>query len=159
MNSSSPITLPRHRIKVLLASLIILFSTFLVACSDDEAPSPESQAIGTWMLAEMNLVTPQDINQDGTPSSNLLREITCMEATLEVLDNNTWTLALKEFRVDGITIIDDCTDLLTTNGSWDITEAGNLLLTDSEYEIRSNQLILERSQTILGISSIVYEKQ
>ena len=140
----------------LLACLLAFFMLF--ACSDDES-SPREQFIGVWLLTGINLETPMDINQDGTASSDLLQEISCIETTLEILEDNTWTLVTREPRVHEGRFIDDCTDLLTADGDWSLNERGNLLLGDTEYLWQSGQLVQVRLQPVMGIESIVYSKQ
>ncbi|MEL7146244.1 MAG: DUF5004 domain-containing protein [Bacteroidota bacterium] len=141
------------------AYLMVFLCAFFISCADDEAPSPQEQVVGVWTLSEVNLVSAQDINNDGTASNNLMLEISCLETTITIVDDNSWTVSSKEFVVADNQIVNDCTNILTSNGSWSISEQGQFMLGDTSFEIGHNQLIKEHPIPILGIDRVIYRKQ
>ncbi|MGB5780354.1 MAG: hypothetical protein WBM42_00625, partial [Eudoraea sp.] len=66
------------KIKVLIPIIVFLF-IFQACSSDDNAPVVDNNdaVVGTWDLAELNINPPQDINGDGSSSSNILTELPC----------------------------------------------------------------------------------
>lgn len=85
------------------SGLFLLFiSVILFSCaSDDDSGDTNEPApvIGVWDLVELNISPAQDVDLDGTASTNLLDELSCISGTLTIDALGTWSLTL-----DGVTI-------------------------------------------------------
>lgn len=66
--------------------------TLLIACTQDNSKSTDSEYLeGVWRLTAWNVSEAIDMNNDGSPSINLLNEISCVNN--EILEFNTSGIA------------------------------------------------------------------
>ncbi|MGB3608651.1 hypothetical protein [Psychroserpens sp.] len=72
--------------RILYVATLIAFMLF-TSCSNDDSDSDDALN-GTWRLTEFNSFMPLDLNNDGTPSINLLTEIDCLENETLVFESN-----------------------------------------------------------------------
>lgn len=86
--------------------LLLTIGILLAACGSDDNSGGNNEpapVIGQWDLVELNVTPAQDINEDGTSSSNILEELNCVSGTLTINDVGTWTLDLNGVIVTTIT--------------------------------------------------------
>lgn len=151
-------------------SLPLLFMILLLSCSSDDGPSGNNMndaIVGTWNLVELNISPAQDIDGDGTPSSNVLTELDCVSGTLTFRDDNLWNLAFDSVSVTSITgglFNIRCSNFTSTaSGSWQLQ--GNQLTlffqngTSIFYTLNGTRLTNTIGEDLPGFSSEVYEKQ
>ncbi|UII75853.1 hypothetical protein LV716_16550 [Flagellimonas sp. HMM57] len=149
---------------------ILCISIVLVLCSscslDDgqEAIDPPNFAVlGLWDLVEVNVSEAQDINMDGTASTNLMDELDCISGTLLIDGDLVWTYEQTAITITPITnnqYAISCSDAISATGTWfsdenEVTFAGNDVL--STLEIDGQQLINESGEDLPGILSYIYE--
>ena len=143
--------------------LMVLFS-----CSSDDGGTPvvpESfLAIGAWDLTAVNINLSQDVNEDGTPSTNLIDELPCLSGLLTINSNNTWTARITDVSVTPVTgelYIIDCGNTLSFSGNWSNT--GNTLSLNSsdfqDFTLSGDTLTENRGENLPGFLNFVYTKQ
>lgn len=148
---------------------VLALVTLVFACSLDDGvegiPPPNFDVIGLWDLVEVNVSPSQDVDNDGTSSSNLMNELDCISGTLLIDGDLVWTYEQTEIVATPITndqysII--CTDTILATGTWfsDENEAtfdGNDVLT--ALRIDGERLINDIGEDLPGIQSFVYERR
>lgn len=157
--------------KKLTSTLALVLGLALCACSSDGDDSKEqlSEAqlnaiVGTWNLVEYNVTPPQDGNNDGTASGNLLEELDCLSGSLVLTNEFKWTRTLVQLGSAPITGGElglFCASTSTKSGSWAYLE-GDIYLsegTDGIYSLNGTSLTFDIGETLPGIDSYVYEKQ
>ncbi len=143
--------------------LMVLFS-----CSSDDGGTPvvpESfLAIGAWDLTAVNINLAQDVNEDGTSSTNLIDELPCLSGLLTINSNNTWTARITDVSVTPVTgelYIIDCGNTLSFSGNWSNT--GNTLSLNSsdfqDFTLSGDTLTENRGENLPGFLNFVYTKQ
>lgn len=143
--------------------LMVLFS-----CSSDDGGTPvvpESfLAIGAWDLTAVNINLAQDVNEDGTSSTNLVDELPCLSGLLTINSNNTWTARITDVSVTPVTgelYIIDCGNTLSFSGNWSNT--GNTLSLNSsdfqDFTLSGDTLTENRGENLPGFLNFVYTKQ
>ena len=158
-----------------MKKLLILFAVFaLFSCSDDDGgptTNPNRDlVVGTWNLSELTISPAQDINQDGTSTTNVLSEIECsITGRITINDNNTWAFTGNDLVITTITgglFIFQCSDnTRNEGGNWDIE--GNILrLADGTgtitlFTFSSAQETLTNiiGENLPGLQAEVYTKQ
>ncbi|MBS9463531.1 hypothetical protein KIM67_14020 [Flagellimonas sp. 389] len=150
--------------KILCISTIL---TFCFSCSiddgDDGIDPPNFEVLGLWDLVAVNVSEAQDVNMDGTASTNLLDELDCISGTLLIDGDLLWTYEQTAITITSITnnqYAVSCSDTISATGTWfsdenEVTFAGNDVL--STLEIDGQQLINESGEDLPGIMSYVYE--
>jgi hypothetical protein len=140
----------------------------LFSCSSDDGGTPvvpESfLAIGAWDLTAVNINLAQDVNEDGTPSTNLIDELPCLSGLLTINSNNTWTARITDVSVTPVTgelYIIDCGNTLSFSGNWSNT--GNTLSLNSsdfqDFTLSGDTLTENRGENLPGFLNFVYTKQ
>lgn len=158
------------KIKIVFKSPIILFLLFfsIVSCSSDDSPAGESEvskASGTYVLTELNVNPPQDINEDGTASTNLLNELPCISGTLSLRSNGTYGFNLSGITVTSITngtFFIDCSESRNSDSNWNIQNGLVTLfgdVTTTPYMLVDDVLSRTTGEDLPGIQSVVYIKQ
>lgn len=158
------------KIKELFISfLVILLLIFtIISCSKDNGPAPESEiskASGTYELVELNVNPPQDINEDGTASTNLLEELSCISGTLSLRSNGTYGFNLTGIEVTSITngqFFIDCGQARNSDSNWNIQNGLVTLFADvttTPYMLVDDRLTRTVGEDLPGIQSVVYVKQ
>ena len=151
------------------APLLIFFLTFtLISCSSDDGPAAESEiskASGTYVLTELNVNPPQDINEDGTASTNLLDELPCISGTLSLRSNGTYGFNLTGITVTSITngtFFIDCSESRNSDSNWNIQNGLVTLfgdVTTTPYMLVDDVLSRTIGEDLPGIQGVVYVKQ
>ncbi|MDG1572251.1 hypothetical protein OZ410_07985 [Robiginitalea sp. M366] len=107
--------------------VIALVALSLWSCSKDEGPAPNPNAdlvLGTWNLTELRISPPQDVNEDGNTTTNVLDELDCIAAQITLRSDNTWTFNGNDLVVTTITgglFKFFCSeDNRNSGGNWDI---------------------------------------
>ena len=149
-----------------MALFLLVFSIF--SCSSDDGPAEESEiskASGTYELIELNVNPPQDINADGTASTNLLDELDCISGTLSLRSNGTYGFNLTGIEVTSITngqFFIDCAAERNSDSNWNIQNGLVTLFADvttTPYMLVDDRLTRTIGESLPGIQSVVYLKQ
>lgn len=156
--------------KISLKSTLFSLSAALIllSCSSDDGGSSEPQGLefaGTWVLTQINLSAPIDVDNDGETSANLLEEADCLTDTL-VLDStfewsSTEVVASLISPITGNLYNVTCSSQQSQNGNWGVSGA-NLFLVGSvnrTFLISGDQLIENLDQDLPGIRTMVYTRQ
>lgn len=158
------------KIKKLFKASIVLFILMfsIISCSSDDGPAAESEiskASGTYVLTELNVNPPQDINEDGTSSTNLLDELNCISGTLSLRSNGTYGFNLTGISVTSITngeFFIDCSAARNSDSNWNIQNGLVTLfgdVTTTPYMLAEDVLSRTIGEDLPGIQSVVYVKQ
>lgn len=146
-----------------------LIPLVLISCKidsdDDGIEPPNFDVLGLWDLVAVNVSPAQDLNMDGTASTNIMDELECISGTLLIDGDLVWTYEQTNITVSPITNDEyaiTCTGNVTATGTWfsDETEAtfdGNAVLTS--LQISGEQLVNEIGENLPGIQSFVYERR
>jgi hypothetical protein len=158
-----------------MKKLLIVFAVFaLVSCSDDDGGTETNPnrdlVVGTWNLTELTISPAQDINQDGTPTTNVLSEIDCtLTGRITINDNNTWAFTGNDLVITTITgglFNFRCSDnTRNEGGNWDIE--GNILRLQDQtgaitfFTFSSSEETLTNiiGDNLPGLQAEVYTKQ
>lgn len=154
--------------------LFFLLALALFACSgDDDGGSTTNPnrdlVIGTWNLSELTISPAQDIDEDGSSTTNVLSELDCISARININSNNTWSFVGNDVVIT--TITGDlfkffCSeDFRNEGGNWDIE--GNVLrladgtgtITFFTFSSTENTLTNIIGETLPGLQAEVYTKQ
>ena len=147
---------------------LIVFAFIFQACSSDDSPPPTDSndaVVGVWELAELNINPPQDINLDGSTTSNILTELPCATGTLTINSDGTWRSAVVNLDITAITggLFDiRCTSTSTTSsGVWQLQNSQLSLFSDNTlflFNLSDNRLTSTSNEDLPGFRSEVYEK-
>lgn len=133
-----------EKIKVIFSYLFLIF--LMVSCSGDDDSgddvTAEVQVIGIWDLAEVNVSSAQDIDMDGTSSSNLMDELDCISGTILIDGDNVWIFEQTAISVTGI-----------TGGQYTVQCTENTTMATGAWVVNGNQITFQGSST-LGTLSI-----
>jgi hypothetical protein len=150
--------------KVICTSLFLIF--LMISCSSDDGGDTivaDAEVIGIWDLSEVNVSSAQDIDMDGTSSTNLMNELDCISGTILIDGDNVWTFEQTSIAVTAITggqYFAQCTDNKTLGtGAWvangdEITFQGSSWL--GTLSISGDQLTHNLGDELPGIQSYVY---
>ena len=148
--------------------VILCFILTTFSCSKDDGPAPESEiskASGTYELIELNVNPPQDINDDGTASNNLMDELSCISGTLALRSNGTYGFNLTGIEVTSITngqFFIECGTARNSDSNWNIQNGLVTLFADvttTPYMLVEDRLTRTVGEDLPGIQSVVYLKQ
>lgn len=150
-----------------LIGFIFLISLVFSCSSDDGTPqaNQNAQIIGTYVLSEVNVSPPQDLNEDGIASTNLLDEMTCITGTINVNADTTWNINVIRLNVTTITgglFFIGCGDADTSSGNW--TFSNNQLTLNGGFEptiytLNGNTIVRQIDEDLPGFQSVVFTKQ
>ncbi len=143
--------------------LSILLSLVILSCSngDDENNEPSNQFAGMWELTELRMSVAQDNNLDGTFSANLLDEMDCLFATINLKEDFTFTrvvigLDIKLIAED--TYMYTCTTTSTVSGTYSITQDGIDFSSGGDLFFEGNNLVFESGSPIPEFEKVIYSK-
>ncbi|MEP0132306.1 MAG: hypothetical protein ABJJ25_04725 [Eudoraea sp.] len=155
------------KIKVIIPLIVFIF--ILQACSsDDNAPTVDNNdaVIGTWSLAELNINPPQDINENGNTTSNILTELPCATGTLIINNDGTWSSTVANLEITTITggLFDiRCSGTSnTSSGLWQFQNSQLSLFINTTlivYNLSGDRLTSTTNEDLPGFMSEVYTKQ
>ncbi|MGI9552139.1 MAG: hypothetical protein ACR2MT_13130 [Aurantibacter sp.] len=141
----------------------------VIGCSSDNSPSGPSEtdmAVGTYQLVELNVSPQQDVNEDGTASTNMLSEMSCLTGTLTLNADTSWNLSFTNLDVTEITggmLFLACGDTTTGIGTWQLRNGTVTMVGGSEtmtFSYNGTTLTNTSGENLPdGVQSWVYEKQ
>lgn len=158
------------KIKKMFKTPVFLFllMIFIISCSSDDSASTDSEfttASGTYVLTELNVNPAQDINEDGTASTNLLDELPCISGTLSLRSNGTYGFNLTGITVTSITngeFFIVCATARNSDSNWNIQNGLVTLfgdVTTTPYMLVDDVLSRTIGEDLPGIQGVVYVKQ
>ncbi|MEN8798381.1 MAG: hypothetical protein ABF293_03985, partial [Flavobacteriaceae bacterium] len=121
--------------------LCVAFIVF--SCSSDDNGGGEmepSAAVGTWRLTALNINPPQDIDMDGTPTSNILDELPCATGTIIIDEDGSWSSTIQNLAI-----------LTVTGDLFEINCSGSSSQSSGAWLLQGNQLTLFRD-----FSSVIF---
>lgn len=149
-------------ISFFLASMLL----FISCSSDDNSTQPDesAQAVGTYSLTALNVNPAQDINEDGTASTNLVDEMTCLNGTLILNADRSWSLRIIRINVTTITgelFFIDCGDADASSGTW--TFSNNQLSLNGSFEptiylLNGDTLTRQIGEDLPGFQNAVFTR-
>lgn len=153
--------------------LILFLSLGVLSCSDDDGgagPNPNFDlVVGTWNLSELTISPAQDIDDDGTTTTNILEELPCISARITLSADNTWSYSGNDVIITTITgglFKFFCSDQTrTAGGNWDIQGSlvrladGTGTVTQFTFDSAGNTLTNIIGETLPGLQAEVYTKQ
>ncbi|MGC1516700.1 MAG: hypothetical protein WA810_14085 [Maribacter sp.] len=151
-----------NTLKKLLFALPIML---VVACSsdDDAGTQVTPEVVGIYNLTEVNISIAQDPNEDGTFSVNMVEELDCLNGTLAIEADGTWSLRLTQLSINSVTgdfFPVFCGNSLDYSGNWSI--ANNLLTlntsTFSPFSYSDGVLTENINEDLPGILNRKYTK-
>ncbi|MEO1485821.1 MAG: hypothetical protein AAFU57_08740 [Bacteroidota bacterium] len=155
----------KHTFKTIFAFLA--FGLLLTGCSDDDegAPNFDAEIAGVYDLVEVNVSQALDIDNDGSSSTNLLDEVTCITGTLTLSENNQYSVSQSTINVTTITgglFFADCSGTTTSSGTWSgssnsvVFSGGTLFTTLARANDRLTNTV---GEDLPGILTYVYQKR
>lgn len=133
---------PMKKFKAISPFLVLIF--LLVSCGSDDGGgeiATDLQVIGIWDLAEVNISSSQDVDMDGTSSTNLMDEVECISGTILIDGDGVWT-----FEQTGISIT------AITGGQYFAQCSGNDVTGTGAWSVNGSQITFQGS-TLLGTLS------
>ncbi|MGB5646060.1 MAG: hypothetical protein WBM55_02990 [Muriicola sp.] len=158
--------------KFLLSNLKVLALLLLLvsACSKSSSEEPKisqeqlEAVTGLYNLTEYQISPAQDLNSDDVFSENLLDELDCMNASIIIREDLSFSLFEVQLDITFITnqqysII--CRENKTTTGAWDLVNNQIVLSMGAEGSYSLNGTVLTRTegQNLPGFQRLVFEKQ
>jgi hypothetical protein len=150
-----------------IALLLLLLAS---ACSKSSSEEPKiSQAqleaiTGLYNLTEYIISPAQDLNNDDVFSENLLDELDCLNASIILRENLSFSLF--EVQLDITFITNDqyvifCSDNKTTTGTWDLVNDQIVLDMGAAGTFSLNGGVLTRTEgkNLPDFQRLVFEKQ
>jgi hypothetical protein len=161
-----------YKFKAMRLIAIGLLCLLALSCSkndDGPATNPNLALVnGTWNLSALLISPAQDIDEDGTPTNNILDELNCISATLVINENNTWNFNGNDVIITTITggLFKFFCDAppRSASGVWDL-QNNILRLSDgvsiTELAINAENLTLTNTigESLPGLQAEVYTKQ
>ena len=98
--------------------IIVPLFTIFVSCSSDDGGTEMQTApvVGVWNLTEANISIPQDPNEDGTASTNMVDELPCLTGTLTVDASGVWSPTITKLNISPVTGHFLCGHLFSNSG-------------------------------------------
>lgn len=155
--------------KIKKTSLLLTALVLIGSCNIDDGVNgiepPNFDVLGLWDLVEVNVNPAQDLNMDGTASTNLMDELDCISGTLLIDGDLVWTFEQSNLNVTPITSDQfsiGCSDTNSATGTWfsdetEVTFDGDDALT--ALTISGDQLVNEVGEDLPGIQSFAYVRR
>jgi len=152
-----------HKAFLGIAALMLMFS-----CSNDDGGATDTanlEVIGIWDLAQVNVSSAQDIDMDGTSSTNLMNELDCISGTLLIDGDMVWTFEQTGINITAITngqFVAQCSGSVAATGAWSSSDTEVILQGSSllgTLTISGDQLIKDIGNDLPGIQSYVYVRR
>jgi len=140
----------------------------LIGCSSDDPPAVDqnAEAVGTYQLIELNVSPAQDVNDDGTASTDMLDEMNCLSGTITLNADTSWSLSFVNLKVTEITgglLFLECGETTTGVGTWQLRNGTVTMVGGSEtltFAFSDSKLTRSIGETLPdGLQSRVYQKQ
>ena len=121
-----------------LLSLLAIALLVLSCSGDDDGDGAEVGLEGNYQLTTYTFNEAQDINFDGTASTNFFAELPCFTAIATFNANGVFTSATDELVIEitptGGTI--DCGDPESLTGTWSLSGDNLSITADGETEVQ-----------------------
>ena len=155
--------------KIRSLTALLCVAIIVLSCSSDDNGGPvndNSAAVGTWRLTALIINPPQDIDMDGTPTSNILDELPCATGTIIIDQDGSWSSTIQNLAI-----------LTVTGDLFEINCSGSNSQSSGAWLLQGNQLTLFRDfssviftldgdtltnnsgEDLPGFQSEVYQKQ
>ena len=154
-----------HNLRTFLTLFLI---TLLFSCSSDDGTTTMtadlSAVVGTYNLTEVNVSIPQDPNEDGTSSTNMVEELPCLAGVLNIGADSKWDLTLTGLNITPVTgdfYAVQCENSFSYSGSF-IFQNNQLVLNDINFDtfsLNGTVLTENKGEDLPGVLSYVYTKQ
>lgn len=114
----------------------ILMALLLVSCSNDDEENNDPSIVGAFILTALNVDNPEDLNDDGIASPNLLDEAPCLDSSVSFSADGTYNSVTDELNIivnsdpTGTTTVVECFGPLNETGTYTIE--GNVLTINPE---------------------------
>ncbi|WP_222984195.1 hypothetical protein [Flagellimonas meishanensis] len=141
----------------------------IVSCGSDDGgssgPTINFEVIGIWDLVEVNISAPQDIDLDGTPSSNLIEEVDCLTGTLLIDADFSWSFEQSGLNITPITNGDffaQCSGTISSTGTWLADENEVRFQGGGELQslsIVGETLVSNLDEDLPGVRSFIYARR
>ena len=151
--------------------VVLIFTFVLSSCSNDSEGSDRGltqdqldAVSGMYNLSEYIVNPPQDLNNDGTFSQDLMSELDCLSTSIILRADGTYS----KFYVDlNITFITNglytilCGDNASAAGSWELVNNQIILSEepDHPYSLNDDSLMVSKNSDLPDFRSQVYLKQ
>ena len=155
--------------KILKAILPLLaVAVFLQGCSNDDSGGGNdvsAELVGTWQLTEVNVSEAIDTNDDGTTTTNLMTEVDCLEDTLILSADASWSSSgifpANISPITGNLYNVSCSNVLVRGGNWGFSGSSLFLSGDFQatFLYDGTRLTLPIGNDLPGIQSLVYIRQ
>ena len=152
--------------------LLLFLSLTVLSCSDDDGgsePTPNFDlVVGTWNLSELTISPQQDINGDGSFTTNIVEELPCVSAQIILRDDNTWSYNGVDVIITTITgglfKFFCAEEARNITGNWDVQgnvvrladQSGNV--TQFTFSSSDNTLTNLIGEVLPGLQAEVYAK-
>lgn len=150
--------------------LTITLLTITVSCSsdDDSSGGGDGNLVGDWDLIAYTLGAPQDINFDGTESTDVLAQVPCFEASITFMSNGNFNSSTDEIDFD-IDIINEeavitCEGPALNSGTWELNGVNLTTVSDGETDTQAITLSGDTfsfsfSDPFFGETTFLYQRQ
>lgn len=144
-----------------------LIVTTLISCSSDDGGDNAQDVlpvVGVWNLTQANVSIPQDPNEDGTASTNMVDELPCLTAVLTIDASGVWSATVTRLNISPIT-----GDLYVVSCLEPQQFSGRFSFQNNQLDLNSNSfsrltlsgttLIETIGEDLPGVLGYTYEKQ
>lgn len=146
--------------------IIVPLFTIFVSCSSDDGGTEMQTApvVGVWNLTEANISIPQDPNEDGTASTNMVDELPCLTGTLTIDASGVWSATITKLNISPVTgdfYVVTCSQTQEFSGRFSYQNS-QLNLNSNSFSLMSlsgTTLIENTGQDLPGVLNYIYEKQ
>lgn len=154
--------------KILKAILPLFTLVFLLGCSNDDSGGGDdisAELVGTWQLSETNVSEAIDTNDDGTTTTNLMTEVDCLEDTLVLSADASWSSSgvfpANISPITGNLYNVSCSSVIVRGGNWGFSGSSLFLSGDFQatFLYDGTRLTLPIGNDLPGIQSLVYVRQ
>lgn len=153
--------------------IVFLMAACTLGCSDDDGgggPDPNLELVtGTWELTELRITPAQDINEDGTSTTNILDELPCVNARITIRSDNTWSFSGNDVIITTITgglFKFFCSDQIRlASGNWDLVGTtlrladGSGVVTQFTFDSEAETLTNTIGEVLPELQAEIYSKQ
>jgi len=142
----------------------------LCSCSSDKE-NTETQIVqeqldalvGTWTLVAYNVNPPQDVNKDGTASTNLFDELDCISGSMVLTEKLRWSRTIVQVIAAPITggaFGIACGPTTSDSGDWLFLDDQLLFEKGAEgtFEINGTTLTQTPGEDLPGVRELIYQK-
>ena len=148
--------------------LLLTFLPLVISCSDDDSGSTDNfnlSVTGIWDLVEVNISSAQDVNTDGTASTNLIDEVDCISGTLLIDGDFSYNYEQTNIVVSEITndqFFAQCSGTISASGTWTANDTQVVFSGSSRlgtFRIVGETLVDDAGEDLPGFQSFVYRRR